>query len=207
MSKGESTSFRLGATSTRRDGSRTRSRTRALRSGEGVVLSPRGAILVRGTKRPRPSAPDRTRREGGAAAVEAALVLCFIVIPLVFGAVSYAYMLSFRQSVSQAATEAARAAAVKAVSGTPAQRQAAQTDAAKAAVAQALGSINSSMSCGTGNLVCDVAFVTCPDVSPAGCVKVQVSYPYRDHSLLPTVPGLGFTLPSQLGYTAVAGVS
>ena len=143
----------------------------------------------------------------GAAAVEAALVLCFVVIPLVFGALSYAYMLSFRQTVSQAATEAARAAAVKAVSGTLAQRQAAQADAAKAAVAEALGSVDSSMSCGAGNLVCDITFEACPDVSPAGCVRVQVRYPYRDHSLLPTVPGLGFTLPSELGYTAVAGVS
>jgi Flp pilus assembly protein TadG len=170
-------------------------------------MSTREAILGGGRKRPGPSEPDRRRHEHGAAAVEAALVLCFVVLTLVFGIVSYAYMLTFRQSVSQAATEAARAAAVKAVSGTLAQRQAAQTEAAKAAVAQAVGSFNSSMSCGSANLVCDVAFVDCPDVSSAGCVKVQVRYPYREHSLLPTVPGLGFTLPSELGYTAVAGVS
>lgn len=147
------------------------------------------------------------REEGGAQAVEAALVLCFIVIPLVFGIVSYAYMLSFRQSLSQGATEAARAAAVKAVSGTTAERQAAQTDAAKSAVAAAVGSVHSGMSCGTGNLICDITFVSCPNVSSAGCVEVRVRYPYRDHSLLPTVPGFGFTLPNEIGYTAVAGVS
>jgi hypothetical protein len=38
-------------------------------------------------------------------------------------------------------------------------------------------------------------------------VRVEVNYPYREHSLLPTVPGLGFTLPESVGYSAVAGVS
>jgi Flp pilus assembly protein TadG len=145
--------------------------------------------------------------EGGAAAVEAALVLSFVVLPIVFGILSYAYMLSFRQSLSQAATEAARAAAVKTVSGTTDERRAAQTAAAEGAVAEAVGTFDSTMSCGAGNLVCDVTFVSCPEVSSAGCVKVAVTYPYRDHSLLPTVPGMGFTLPSELGYTAVAAVS
>jgi Flp pilus assembly protein TadG len=149
--------------------------------------------------------PHRTER--GAAAVEAALVLCFIVIPLVFGILSYGYMLTFRQSVSQAAAEAARAAAVKAVSGDLAQRQAAQTTAAKGAVDEAVGTFSSTMKCGQGNLTCDVTFHSCPDVSPSGCVRVQVSYPYRDHPLVPAVPGLGFTMPETLSYSAVAGVN
>lgn len=149
----------------------------------------------------------RPRDEGGAAAVEAALVLCFVVLPVVFGILSYGYMLTFRQSLSQAATEAARAAAVKAVDGDSAMRQAAQTVAAIAAVDKAVGTFSSTMRCGVSNLTCDVMFEPCPDVSPSGCVKVAVSYPYREHSLLPTVPGLGFTLPEVVGYTAVAGVS
>jgi Flp pilus assembly protein TadG len=150
----------------------------------------------------------RSRRdEGGAATVEAALILCFLVLPIVFGILSYGYMLTFRQSLSQAATEAARAAAVKSVSGTTAERQAAQTTAAKAAVDEAVSTFNSTMKCGQANLTCNVTFEPCPDVSPTGCVKVQVAYPYRDHSLLPTVPGLGFTLPETVGYTAAVGVN
>jgi Flp pilus assembly protein TadG len=156
----------------------------------------------------RDASGDRSRRdEGGAATVEAALILCFLVLPIVFGILSYGYMLTFRQSLSQAATEAARAAAVKTVSGDTAARRAAQETAAKAAVDEAVGTFSSTMKCGQGNLSCTVTFVPCPDVSTSGCVKVDVNYPYRDHSLLPTVPGLGFTLPEQLGYSAVVGVS
>lgn len=147
------------------------------------------------------------RDQRGVAAVESALVLTFVVLPIVFGILSYGYMLTFRQSLSQAATEAARAAAVKTVSGTTAQRQAAQTQAALSAVDGAVGTFSGSMKCGQNHLSCTVTFEPCPDVSPAGCVKVAVDYPYRDHSLLPSVPGLGFTLPSNVGYSAVAGVS
>jgi hypothetical protein len=38
-------------------------------------------------------------------------------------------------------------------------------------------------------------------------MQVTVSYPYRAHSLLPSVPGLGFTLPSRIAVTSVAEVS
>jgi Flp pilus assembly protein TadG len=153
------------------------------------------------------SRAPRNRSERGVAAVEAALTLCFVVLPIVFGIISYGYMLTFRQSVSQAATEAARAAAVKTVSGTPAQRQAAQSAAAVAAVNEAVGTFNSTMKCGQAHLTCTVTFQSCPDVSPSGCVRVQVNYPYRDHSLLPSVPGLGIILPKNVGYSAVAGVN
>jgi Flp pilus assembly protein TadG len=134
-------------------------------------------------------------------------VLCFIVIPVVFGIISYGYMLTFRQSLSQAATEAARAAATRAVSGTLAERQATQTLAATSAVDEAVSAFDSAMKCGQKHLSCTVTFVPCPDVSSTGCVKVEVSYPYREHSLLPSIPGLGFALPANLGYAAVAGVS
>jgi Flp pilus assembly protein TadG len=151
------------------------------------------------------SAPGK-RNEQGVVALEAALVLCFVVIPIVFGILGYGYMLTFRQSLSQAATEAARAAAVKTVTGPLADRQAAQTAAAKAAVDAAIGSFSGSMKCGQANLTCDVSFQSCPDVSPSGCIKVQVNYPYRDHPLLP-IPGVGIVLPQNLGYSAVAGVN
>ncbi len=48
------------------------------------------------------------RRERGAAAVEFALVVPLL-LTLVFGIISYGYLLSFRQSLSQAAAEGARA--------------------------------------------------------------------------------------------------
>lgn len=148
-----------------------------------------------------------TRPERGAAAVETALCLCFVVLPVVFGTISYAYMLSFRQTLSQAATEGARAAAVRVVLGTVAEKQIARTATARAAVAQAMHTGPRAMSCGAEHLECAVEFPACPDVAAGDCVKVTVAYPYRDHALMPTVPGLGFTLPSSLSYSATAGVS
>jgi Flp pilus assembly protein TadG len=147
------------------------------------------------------------RHERGAAAVETALCICFIVLPLVFAIIAYAWMFSFRQTLSQAATEGARAGAVKIVAD-PAQRESEQKAAAIAAVEAAMDTSANSLECnGAGHLTCDVSFVACPNVPSGTCVEVKVSYPYRDHPLLPTVPGLGFTLPPTIGYSAVSGVS
>ena len=52
-------------------------------------MSRQDAILGGGSRRPRPPAPDRRRRERGAAAVEAALFLTLVLIPLVLGVITY----------------------------------------------------------------------------------------------------------------------
>jgi Flp pilus assembly protein TadG len=133
--------------------------------------------------------------------VETALTLCFVVVPVVFGTISYGYMLSFRQTISQSAAEGARAAAVAPVT---ADRTAAGTHAVDVSMATGSGSLH----CGQGYLTCTVSVVpNCGDGSTRDCVKVTVTYPYRDHSLLPTVPGLGFTLPSTIAYSAMAEIS
>lgn len=143
----------------------------------------------------------RPGRESGAAAVETALTLCFVVVPIVFAIISYAYMLSFRQTVSQSAAEGARAAAVAPVT---ADRSAAALHAVNGSMATGSGGL----SCGQGHLTCTVSIVAqCGDGSTRDCVKVTVSYPYREHNLLPTVPGLGFTLPSTVSYSATAEIS
>lgn len=148
-----------------------------------------------------------SRNERGAAVVETALCLCFLVIPLVFATISYAYMLSFRQSLSQAAAEGARAAAV-APSGTS---QANAESVARTAVDEALDGISDGLSCtdASTHLTCEFTWKSCgTDASgkALSCLTVKVGYPYRDHSLLPTVPGMGFTLPEDLSYSATAQV-
>lgn len=143
----------------------------------------------------------RHRSERGAAAVETALTLCFVVVPLVFATIGYAYMLSFRQTVSQSAAEGARAAAV-------APATADRDTAALEAVNASMGTGSGGLVCGQDHLICTVSTVPhCGDGSARDCIKVTVEYPYRDHSLLPTIPGLGFTLPSTISYSAVAEVS
>jgi Flp pilus assembly protein TadG len=152
-------------------------------------------------KRPR-------RNEKGASAVEFALVLPLLVL-LLFGIISYGVMLSFRQSLSQAAAEGARAAAVTFVEN---EKQ----DEAVGAVDAALDSFG--VSCSAGNLlkgVTDVGSCTvtlpgaCTPAAATGvkCVTVTLTYDYRDHPVVPSFPGVGYVMPSQLTYSAQARVS
>lgn len=147
---------------------------------------------------------SRERDQRGAAVVETALCLCFIVLPLVFATVSYAYMLTFRQTVSQSVAEGARAAAMAPSGSTNAVRQ----SAAISAINQSMSTGVGSLTCGTGNLTCTVSNpTTCASDATKNCVTVTVSYPYRDHTLLPSIPGLGFTLPATITYSAQVEVS
>lgn len=128
--------------------------------------------------------------------VEFALIFP-ILITLLFGIITYGYMLGYRQAVSQAAIEAARAAAIKPV-GYTGDRS-----------ADARGSIEDSLTsfgvdCASTGVDCDVELaVTCGVGGAAQCVSVTVRHAYRDHPILPAFPGLGITLPRTIEYTAV----
>lgn len=149
----------------------------------------------------------KRRRDDGAAAVEFALVVPLLVL-LLFGIISYGVMLSFRQSMSQAAAEGARAAAVAFVATN------AQSDG-YSAVDEALNSFG--VTCVSGNLLkggSDVGDCTVtapgacvPAAVSAQCVTVTLTYDYRDNPLVPSFPGVGYTVPSQLSYSAQARVS
>ena len=146
-------------------------------------------------------------RERGAAAVEFALVAP-VLLWLVFGIISYGYMLSFRQAISQAAAEGARAAAV-----TPDRTKASAN--ALAAVNDALGSYNVTCTSAGKLLLGTVDAGTCGISQPqtcssgstlAKCVKVSLDYTYRDDSLLPII-GYGPVLPEHLKYDTEVQVS
>lgn len=164
--------------------------------------------------------PSRTalrRRCGdrGAAAVEFALVLTPMLY-LIFGGMSYAYMFSFRQALSQAASEGARAAVgAFATVGTPCSPTGPFTSscpaqlAASEAVASALDTYG--RACSVKDLTCTIKVgvkgTGVNDVPSCAtghtCISVQVSYPYRSKNLLPTVPGMGFILPKDLTFASV----
>lgn len=129
------------------------------------------------------------RRDDGAAAVEFALVAPLLIL-LLMGIITYGYMLSFRQSVSQAAAEGARAAAVAPVA---ADREA----IAKAAVASAMG-----VTCDSTYLACTVKFPT-----TCTCVEVTVTHSYKADPTKPVFLGLGLVMPDKLTYKSVAEVS
>lgn len=150
---------------------------------------------------------SRRRDESGASAVEFALVLPLLML-LLFGIISYGVMLSFRQSLSQAAAEGARAAAVTFVEG---QKQ----SEAYSSVNQALDSFGVTCTSGAlkkGTTTVGTCAVTAPgNCTPAAtgvkCVKVTLTYNYRDNPIVPSFPGVGAAIPSQLTYSAQARVS
>lgn len=137
------------------------------------------------------------RSDDGAAAVEFALVVPLLMI-LVFGMISYGYLLSFRQGMSQGASEGARAGAVWAAAYKTDQ-DAARIAAAKVQIDNALSSYG--VSCASG-ATCTVTIAAC---GTARCVTVKVSYPYGANPLTPSFPLV--PLPETLSYTATARVS
>ncbi|GEP36937.1 hypothetical protein NPS01_06000 [Nocardioides psychrotolerans] len=129
------------------------------------------------------------RAERGAAALEFALIAPLLMLMLI-GIITYGYMLSFRQSLSQAAAEGARAAAVAPLS---ANRAALATSA----VGSAMG-----VACGSTYLTCTVTFPT-----TCTCVSVTVTHSYKADPSKPVFLGLGLVIPDKLTYTAVSEVS
>jgi Flp pilus assembly protein TadG len=108
--------------------------------------------------------------------LEFALVLPLLLV-IVFAIISYGYMFSVRQALTQAAAEGARAAAVA-----PASPSTASATAATAAVNSALSSL--SLTCGSGGLTCTPTSATC---GSATCMSVTVSFAYRANNPLPSL--------------------
>ncbi len=166
------------------------------------------------------SAPDAGAcgsRDRGAAAVEFAIVVPFLCF-LLFAIIDYGYMLSFRQALSQAAAEGARAAAVApaSVPNTASGNADSLQNRAVQAVNQGLSSYD--VACTTGGLlmhgtdhagVCTVSLPQACTGSTTGamCVEVTLAYTYSDDPLLPSFPGVGVVLPDTMTYTTEAQVS
>ncbi|MEQ6903275.1 TadE/TadG family type IV pilus assembly protein [Nocardioides sp. YIM 152588] len=140
----------------------------------------------------RPRRPGR-RGDRGAAAVEFALVLP-VLLYLIFGIIDFGVALSFRQSVSQAAAEGARAAAVQIDPGLRELDAFAAVEGAMAA---------SGKTCASDGMTCTMLLAP---ASCATCVEVTVSYDYGEHPLIPSVPGFG-VLFDTIEHSAVIRVS
>lgn len=158
-----------------------------------MTLSTRGA---------RPAA--RCRRDEGAALVEFALV-SVLLLTLVFAIINFGLILSFKQDVTRAAAEGARAAAV----AFPASDAVAD---ATAATQEALDDFNQTCVPGDG-MTCTVTQHDCGDPVPdptgleAGepdCVQVELVYDYEDHPLLVPVPLISAFLPDEIRATSDA---
>jgi hypothetical protein len=151
----------------------------------------------------------RARDSRGAVTVEFVLVLPFFLF-VIFLLISMGTMFSFRQALSQAATEGARAAAVQPINVTDPARKSDATDAiSKTLDAQAGVTCSGNALHRNGKVVGSCA-ISDPQPCDAGkkCVTVRLSYNYRDNQLtgsLPFVPGA--LLPSTLTYESSARVA
>jgi len=140
--------------------------------------------------------------ERGAAMVEFAFVLVPLCL-LVFGIISFGVILSFRQTMTQAAAEGARAAAA-------APRDLAVARA-QAATQQAMGAYDRQCNAGTG-VTCTFAIADCDgttdgnDPAVADCMTVEIRYDQAGHPLLPQVPLLSLALPHEVVTRSVVQV-
>jgi len=130
--------------------------------------------------------------------VELAIVSSLLLV-LIFGIITYAYMMSFRQSMTQAAAEGARAAAL--APATPATE--AQTRG-QAALNGALGGFDES--CTGGGLTCDIVKAACAADPSRQCVTVSLDYDYAAFPLLPALPLLSGILPDSLSAESVVEI-
>jgi Flp pilus assembly protein TadG len=154
---------------------------------------------------------SRGDNERGAAAIEFALVTPLLLL-LVMGVISYGYMLSFRQALSQGAAEGSRATAVSPFPAA-ADRQQEGLDALN----EALGSYD--VTCdgyavgshlrkdGENVGTCSVIIGTCTNDPTKDCVTTSLDYAYEAHPLTPSFPGVALVLPEHLVYDAVARTS
>lgn len=109
---------------------------------------------------------------------------------LLFGIIEFGYVMSFRGSMSQAASEAARAAATSSRSASAPYDP---TSMARAAADSALASFGKS--CGAGGMSCSFTIATC---GTSDCMTVTLTYDNASNPVMPQVPLLSAAMPGTL---------
>jgi len=139
-------------------------------------------------------ASDRERdrgREDGVALLELAICVGLLAV-LLFGIITFGVTMSFRQTLSQAANEGARAAAVA-----PANPPTLAGDRARLVVDRVLASQGTACDDGTG-LTCSFVVATCAGDPARRCMTIVLTYDLRNHPRVVTFAGVDRALPAQL---------
>lgn len=141
------------------------------------------------------------RRDRGSNIVEFAMVAVLLFI-LLFGIIGFGVMFSFKQTLTQAANEAARTAAVH--QGTNAQKEAAAEQSVQDLEAWGRDCSHPGMSsCTTGIFVHDCGSTTDTSALP-DCITVRLTYDYGNHPIVPSLPFIGALLPDTVESSATA---
>lgn len=153
------------------------------------------------------------RRDEGTSLVEFSFVMVLFFI-LLFGIINFGVILSFKQTMTQAASEASRAAAVTIDDPSTANDE--RFDAAEASVDEfnAYG-----RPCTNADMDCEIDVHDCSvsespglnDVDDPGtrpdCVTVRLVYDYEDGPILPPFPLIEFMLPDVLEADSTSQIS
>lgn len=142
----------------------------------------------------------RVSDERGTAVVELSIAI-LVVSMLLFGIVNFGIILSFKQGMTQAAAEGARAGAVVSYADAP---NAAELAAQKSA--DAFGKICDVADANGDGLACTFVVATCVGNAAAQCITVDMDYDYENHPLIPPLPLIAALLPDTLESTFVAEV-
>jgi len=145
----------------------------------------------------------RARGDRGAALVEFAFVMVLL-FTLLFGIISFGLILSFKQDMTRAASEGARAGAV-AFPATSARTNAlASLDDS---ISNFGGSSWSGHGCQTNprtGMACDAVVAPCINDPSVDCVTVTMVYDYDAHPLFGDIPLVSLFMPDQVKASAVA---
>lgn len=145
----------------------------------------------------------RCRGDQGTALVE----MAFILVPLcllLLGIIVYGYLMSFRQNMTQAAAEGARAGAIAPPDQTPSTHFIAINQATDA-TNQALESFGEG--CGNGRTTCLIEINPCPAPSTEQCVTVTVTYDYENNPLMPDIPLVSAAIPAEFVSKSTAQIN
>lgn len=134
--------------------------------------------------------------ERGTIMLEMALVTPVLLL-ILFTIISYGILLSYKQSMTQVAADAARTGAVAGVVE-------AETIAQDTLDGSTPGSLD--RDCGDDGLVCTVASGPCVGTS-GECLTVEVRYDNDDHPMVPPLPFISDLLPGELVSRSVVRIS
>ena len=145
--------------------------------------------------------PRRCGGDDGAALLEFAIV-SVLLFSLVFGIIAFGLLLSFKQDLTRAAAEGARAGAV----AFPSSEAVDQAEAATEEAVQGFG-----QSCGVGGMTCTISPATfdCDGGGPgdAECVEVTLTYDNDADPIVPPFPLISALMPDTMEATSVARVN
>ena len=145
----------------------------------------------------------RARGDEGAALVEFAFVMVLL-FTLIFGIISFGLILSFKQDMTRAASEGARAGAV----AFPATDAESDAELALDEAVQSFGGPNwSGTGCETNpraGLTCSATVAPCVNDTSVSCVSVAMQYDYDDFPLFGEIPLISLFMPDEINANAVA---